>query len=88
MVLKMGSKTSNPILNMTQQEKIKKLEQLFGEIKKLFSDNSIKLYVHSIDMEQLPEGWKTEKNIVQEKNIIYMTAKNVNIEIDGITLFD
>jgi hypothetical protein len=70
---------------MTQIEKIEKIENLFDQMKDLFPGKTFILFVHSIDMSDIPDNFIVRENISDLTKTPYKSAKN---EDRDITLFD
>ena len=72
---------------MTQRQKIAWVEKLFGLIQKMFGENNLSMTIHSIDMTQLPKGWRVSTNKKSSGDGDYTTAERKSGGFD-ITLFD
>jgi len=71
---------------MTQEEKIKRLEELFKEIEMLFPKGFTTLMVHGIDMDKLNhKEWLIEGAITEQGKRFWTAEKN---KLMGLVIFD
>lgn len=71
---------------MTQKEKIKRMENLFDQIKELFPDNSVSLNIYGIDRKDLSNNWEVSR--VGDDGDIYKALRiNRGKEFWDIRLF-
>ena len=73
---------------MTQIEKIDLIVAVFKDMKIMFPDNSITLYIHYIKIEDLPKNkWVTKKSML-DSGKEYQTARLKREDGSNIILFD